>query len=456
MVSPKLEELRGQIRGQAIAEDDAGYEDARKVYNAMHDRRPALVVRCANAGDVMAAVNYGREQGGDLSVRGGSHSAPGFGTNDGGVVVDLAPMRGIRVDPRAQTARAEGGCTWGDFNHATHAFGLATTGGIVSTTGIAGLTLGGGIGYLTRGLGLSLDNLLSADVVTADGRFLVASEKENEDLFWALRGGGGNFGVVTSFEYRLHPIKDILVGIFVFPLDRARDMFQFFREFIVTAPEELGTYPAYLVAAPLPFLPEEAHGKTFCAMVACWAGPLEKGEEALAPIRKIGPTVGELVTPMPYPAINALFDALLPPGLQQYWKGAFATELTDGAIEAHLEHGPKIPTVNCAMHIYPLDGACGRVSPDATAFAHRDARFATVIAGAWPDRADNEANIKWVRDYYKALEPHSSAAGYINFMDADDQGRIEENYKGNYARLVSIKKTYDPGNLFHLNQNIRP
>jgi len=456
VASATTETLRAQIRGEVIDETDAGYDDARKVYNAMHDRRPAVVVRCANAADVIAAVNFAREQGGDLSVRGGSHSAPGFGTNDGGVVIDLSPMRGIRVDPRAQTARAEGGCTWGDFNHATHAFGLATTGGIISTTGIAGLTLGGGIGYLTRGLGLSLDNLLSADVVTADGQFLVASAEENEDLFWALRGGGGNFGVVTSFEYRLHPIKDILVGIFVFPVDRAGDLFKFYREFIQQAPEELGGFPAYLVAPPLPFLPEAAHGNTFCAMVACWAGPLEKGEAAFQPIRSLGPTVGEMVSPMPYPAINMLFDALLPPGLQQYWKGSFATELTDGAIDAHLAHGPKIPTVNCAMHIYPLNGAVSRVSADATAFAYRDTKFATVIAGAWPDPGDNEKNITWVRDYYKALEPHSSAGGYINFMDADDQSRIKENYRGNYDRLVSTKKKYDPGNLFHLNQNIRP
>lgn len=456
MATATVEDLRGQVRGQVITEDHVDYSEARKVYNAMHDRRPAVVVRCVDAGDVIAAVNFARGKGGDLSVRGGSHSAPGFGTNDGGVVIDLSPMKGTRVDPRAQTARADGGCTWGDFNHATHAFGLATTGGIVSTTGIAGLTLGGGIGYLTRGLGLSLDNLLSADVVTADGQFLVASENENEDLFWALRGGGGNFGVVTSFEYRLHPIKDVLVGIFVFPLERARDVLAFYREFIDTAPEELGTYPAYLIAPPLPFLPEKEHGKTFCAMVACWAGPIEQGEQALEPIRAAAPAVAEMVTPMPYPAINALFDALLPPGLQQYWKGSFATVLTDDAIEVHLAHGPKIPTMNCAMHIYPINGACSRVSPDATAFSYRDAKFATVIAGAWPNPADNEKNIKWVKDYYKALEPHSLTGGYINFMDADDQGRIKENYKGNYARLVSTKKKYDPGNLFHMNQNITP
>jgi len=404
----------------------------------------------------MVTVEFARENGLDLSVRGGSHSAPGFGTNDGGVVIDLAPMKGIRVDPRAQTARAEGGCTLGDFNHATYAFGLATTGGIVSTTGIAGLTLGGGIGYLTRGFGLSLDNLLSADVVTADGRFLVASDKQNEDLFWALRGGGGNFGVVTSFEYQLHPVKDIFAGVFFFPLERARDVLEFYRDYIETAPEEIGVFPAFQIAPPLPFIPEKEHGKTFCAMVSCWAGPLDKGEKALEPIRTAAPTVAELITPMPYPALNSAFDALLPPGLQQYWKGSFASELTDGAIEAHLEHGPNVPVVNSTMHIYPINGACSRVASDATAFAYRDAKFATVIAGAWPDPADSDKNIKWAKDYYQALEPHSAAGGYINFMAEDDQARVHDNYKDNYSRLASIKKQYDPGNLFHINHNIKP
>jgi FAD/FMN-containing dehydrogenase len=456
VTATSTEALQASVRGPVITPGHAQYEEARSVYNAMHDRRPDVVVRCVDAGDVMAAVHFAREQGGDLSVRGGSHSAPGFGTNDGGVVIDLSPMKGIRVDPRARTVRAEGGCTWGDLNHAAHAFGLATTGGIVSTTGIAGLTLGGGIGYLARGCGLALDNLLSADVVTADGEFLVASEKENADLFWALRGGSGNFGVVTSLEYRLHPIKDIVAGIFVFPLDRGRDLLQFFREYIGTAPEEMGGFPAFLVAPPLPFLPEEAHGQTHCAMVACWAGPVEEGERAMQPIRELGPTVGEMIAPMPYPMINSLFDELLPAGLQNYWKGSFATELTDGAIEAHLEWGPKVPTVQCAVHIYPIDGAPSRVSPDATAYAYRDAKFATVIAGVWPDAADNDANVAWVRDYYKALEPHSEAGGYINFMDADDQGRIKDNYKGNYDRLTAIKAKYDPQNLFHMNQNIKP
>jgi len=456
MGKPTIEELRESARGEVITADDAGYDEARKVYNGMIDRRPRVIVCCVDAGDVMATVEFARENGLDLSVRGGSHSVPGFGTNDDGVVIDLSPMKGIRVDPLTETVRAEGGCTWGDFNHATYAFGLATTGGIVSTTGIAGLTLGGGIGYLSRGFGLTLDNLLSADVVTADGQFLVASENANQDLFWGLRGGGGNFGVVTSFEYQLHPVKDIFAGIFFFPLERTRDVLEFYRDYVATAPEEMGLFPAFQIAPPLPFIPEQEVGKTFCAIVSCWAGPLDQGEKALEPIRKAAPTVAELVTPMPYPALNSAFDALLPPGLQHYWKASFASELTDGAIEAHVEHGSKVPVVNSTMHIYPINGACNRVAPDATAFAYRDATFATVIAGMWPDPADNEKNIQWVKDYYAALEPHSAAGGYVNFMAGDDQGRIHDNYKDNYSRLASIKKQYDPGNLFHENQNIKP
>jgi FAD/FMN-containing dehydrogenase len=456
MTKPTIEGLREQVRGQVITAGDADYEEARKVYNGMIDRHPLVVVRCVDDGDVMAAVGFAADSELDLSVRGGSHSVPGFGTNDEGVVIDLSGLKGIRVDPSNQTVRAGGGCTWGDFNHATYAYGLATTGGIISTTGIGGLTLGGGIGYLSRGFGLSLDNLLSADVVTADGRSLVASAKENEDLFWALRGGGGNFGVVTSFEYQLHPVKDIYAGIFFCPLEHARDVLEFYRDYIDDAPEEMGMFPAFQIAPPLPFIPEEHHGKPYCIMVSCWAGPLDQGEKALEPIRTAAPTIAEMVSPMPYPALNAAFDELLPPGLQHYWKASFASELTDGAIEAHLENGPNVPVVNSTMHIYPINGACHRVSSDATAFAFRDAKFATVVAGMWPDPADNAKNTKWVKDYYKALEPHSSAGGYINFMADDDQGRIKDNYKDNYGRLASIKQQYDPGNLFHFNQNIKP
>jgi len=456
MPKPTLETLRAGVFGQTIATGDEGYEAARRVYNGMIDKRPQVIVRCADVADVQLAVAFAREHGVDLSVRGGSHSVPGFGTNDNGVVVDLSPMNGVRVDPQRRTARAEGGCLWGGFNHATYAYGLATTGGIIASTGIAGLTLGGGIGYLTRKFGLSCDNLLSADVVTADGRILVASKDEHEDLFWALRGGGGNFGVVTSFEYQLHPVKDIVAGLFFFPLTHARGVLQFYREYVETAPEELGLFPAFQIAPPLPFIPPADHGKTFSVMVCCWTGSPDRAEAIFAPVRKVGPLAAEMVAPMPYPVLNGMFDPLLPAGLQHYWKADFASELTDGAINAHLEYGPKVPAVSSTMHIYPINGAAGRVRSDATAFAYRDAKFATVIAGMWPNPADNEKNIKWVKDYYQAVHPHSLPGGYVNFMAGDDQGRIRDNYKGNYDRLAAIKKAYDPGNLFHMNQNIRP
>jgi FAD/FMN-containing dehydrogenase len=456
MSTVAVDMLREQVRGDVISADDDGYEEARRVYNAMIDRKPLVIVRAQNAGDVIAAVNAARDHGLDLAIRGGGHSVPGFGTCDGGVVIDLSRMRGVRVDPVASTARAEGGATWGDFNAATYPFGLATTGGIISTTGVAGLTLGGGIGYLTRGFGLSLDNLISADVVTADGRFLVASEREHADLFWALRGGGGNFGVVTSFEFALHPVKDIYGGPMFYELSEVGNVLRFFREYIADAPEQLGAFPAFQIAPPLPFIPEDRHGDTFIAMVACWAGPLEEGEAALKPFHDVAPVVAEHVGPMPYPSLNSAFDGLVPPGLQHYWKASFVKELTDDAISAHEVNGPEVPVVNSTVHLYPINGAAHRVAPDATAFAYRDASFATVIAGMWPEPSQNDANTAWVRRYYEATAPHSEEGGYINFMAGDDQARIKANYKGNYERLVDIKRAYDPGNLFHLNQNIAP
>jgi FAD/FMN-containing dehydrogenase len=456
MAKPSTDDLRTQVRGTVITADDPGYEEARKVYNAMIDRRPLVVVQPMNAGDVVAAINFARESGVDLSVRGGGHSVPGFGTNDGGVVIDLSSMRGVTVDPGSSTAKVQGGATWADYHTATYEFGMASTGGLISTTGVGGLTLNGGIGHLARGIGLAIDNLVSADVVTADGKSLVASEKENDDLFWAIRGGGGNFGVVTSFQFRLHPIKDVYADVVFLELDRAGDVFRFYREFIVDAPEQLGLFPAYQIAPPLPFVPEDRVGEPFIALVACWAGPLDEAERALQPVRDVAPPVAELATPMPYPALASAFDDLLPPGLQQYWKANFVTQLSDEAIDAHLEHGPKVPTVNSTMHLYSINGAVHRTAPDATAFAYRDATFADVIAGAWPDPADNEANIKWVRDYSDATAPYSEEGGYVGFLADDDQGRIKANYKGNYERLVQIKRKYDPDNLFHLNQNIKP
>ena len=456
MDSPTVEQLREQVRAPVVTPGDAGYDEARAVHNGMFDRRPAVIVRAEQVADVIAAVNFAREAGLDLSVRGGGHSAPGFGTNDNGVVIDLSLMRHVHVDPKARTARAGGGTTWGDFNYATHAYGLATPGGIISTTGIGGLTLGGGIGYLARGYGLSIDNLLSAEVVTADGQVRIASADENADLFWALRGGGGNFGVVTSFEFRMHPVKDVYVGIFFYELDATGDLLRFFREWIVDAPEEYGAFPAFQIAPPLPFIPADRHGDTFCAAIVHWAGPIDEGEQAMRPFREIAPVVAEMVGPMPYPALNAAFDPIFPKGVRSYWKGSFVTELSDAAIDAHIEHGSKVPEVSATMHLYPINGACHRIGADDTAFAYRNATFAMVIVAAWQDPAVDAERIAWVRDYYRATAPLSEAGGYVNFMSDDDQGKVANNYGGNYRRLVEVKRAYDPDNLFHLNQNIDP
>ncbi|HUF52852.1 MAG TPA: FAD-binding oxidoreductase [Dehalococcoidia bacterium] len=456
MTSVTQDTLRERTHGLVISAEDSQYDSARAVYNAMIDRKPSVVIQAADVTDVIAGVEYARESGLDLSVRGGAHSVPGFGTCDGGVVIDLVNMNGVRVDPERKTARAAGGCTWARFNHATYSFGLATTGGIVGSTGVGGLTLGGGIGYLTRRYGLTIDNLLSADVVTADGRVVVASANENEDLFWAIRGGSGNFGVVTSFEFQLHPVKDIVAGIFFYPVDKTPDVLSFFRTYIDEAPEAMGAFPSFHIAPPLPFIPEDEVGKPFCAVVACWSGPVEEGEQQMSAFREPSPAVAEMVAPMPYYAMNTLFDPLLPPGLQHYWKTVFAEELTDEAIAAHVEHGPKVPAVNSAVHLYPINGAAARVPADYTAFSFRGAKFATVLAGMWPDPADNEKNVAWVKDYHAALSLHSMSGGYVNFMAEDDEDKARENYGSNYERLASIKKAWDPNNLFHMNQNIKP
>jgi FAD/FMN-containing dehydrogenase len=449
-------ELSELVRGDVIVESDADYDGARSVHNGMIDKRPALIVRVMNAGDVMTTVNYARDNKQELSIRGGGHSGPGFGTNDGGVVIDFSKMRGVRVDPRAKTARAEGGTTWGDFNAATHAYGLATTGGVISTTGVSGLTLGGGIGYLTRGHGLSLDNLVSADVVTADGQLLVASEDENADLFWAIRGGGGNFGVCTSLEYKLQPVKNVYWGPMFFETEETENILRFYRDYIKDAPEEMGAFPAFQLAPPLPFIPEDRHGDMFTAIVACWSGDPADGERQFKAFHDVAEVKAEHVGPVPYPAINAAFDGLFPPGIRQYWKGNFVKELTDDAIAAHVQHGPNAPSVSSTMHLYPINGASQRVAPDATAFGHRDANFSMVILAASDDPANDEANTKWVRDYSDAVAPHSEPGGYVNFMDDDDEERVRANYGANYDRLVEMKRKYDPDNLFRVNQNIAP
>ncbi len=452
-----LEQLEGRVRGQLIAPGDADYDAARAVHNGMHDRRPALIVRARDAADVAAAVAAAREAGLDIAMRGGGHSVPGFGTTDGGVVIDLSGMHDVHVDPANRRARVGGGAVWGDLDHATHPFGLATTGGIISTTGVAGLTLGGGIGYLARAHGLSCDNLLSADVVTAEGKLVTASDYQHEDLFWALRGGGGNFGVVTSMEFQLHPVGTIVGGPMFYEYEDAEKVMRFYRDFIDDAPEALGCFFAWQVAPPLPFIPEDRVGDLFCALVTCWTGPDEEADRVLGPLRDVAEVKAEHVGPMPYPALNSAFDGLYPDGLQQYWKADFVVDLSDEAIGVHHEQAAGIPTVHSTMHMYPINGAVHRVGPDETAFGHRDKAFAAVIVGAWPDPADNVANTRWVRDYYDAIHPYSgSDGGYVNFMAEDDAGRVEANYGRNYARLAQVKAAYDPDNVFHLNQNVVP
>jgi FAD/FMN-containing dehydrogenase len=448
--------LADQVRGRVIELGDADYDEARLVYNGMIDKKPAAVVQVADAADVVAGVNYARDHGLDLAIRGGGHSAPGFGTVDNGLVLDFGQRRGVRVDARAKTARAEAGCTWADFNHATHAYGLATPGGIVGSTGIAGLTLGGGIGYLARKHGLSCDNLISADVVTAEGKLVTASAKEHEDLFWALRGGGGNFGVVTSLEYQLHPVDIVHTGIVMYALKDAQTVGAFYRENIAKAPEEFGAFLGFHLGPPVPFLPEDWHGKPVVVVVGMWTGDPAEGERRWQPYLDVAPVVGSMVAPMPYTFLNGAFDPLLPKGMQAYWKAAFMKEITDEALATHAKHAATIPSIPTAVHLYPIDGAVQRVGAADTAFGYRDVNFSPVIACMWDDPSENTANIKWVRDYYADVKPFSAAGGYINFMDADDQARIGDNYAGNYAKLAAVKKTYDPNNLFHVNQNIAP
>jgi len=456
MEAKALTDLPGQVRGEVILPGQERYDEARKVYNAMIDKRPAAIVRVTGVADVMAAVKAARAAGVPVAIRGGGHSVPGFGTADQALVIDLARMRTVRVDPKARMAWADGGATWGDFNHATHAFDLATTGGIISTTGVGGLTLGGGIGYLTRGAGLSLDNVAGADVVLADGSFVTANAESHPDLYWALRGGGGNFGVVTNFQFRLHPVSQIFGGAIFFEREDAEKVIRAYDHYIEKAPRELGAFFAWQIAPPVPFIPEDRHGDRLCAIVTCWTGPLDQAKKMIAPLRDVAPVVAELQTTMPYPALNSAFDGLVPAGLQHYWKAVYGGPLSDGAIAAHLQHGPNLPAVNSTVHIYPINGAVHDVGRDATAFGYRGAKYATVIAGMWPDPAKNEASTKWVKDFYAALSPFSEKGGYINFASGDEADRAPANYGANFDRLVRTKSKYDPGNTFRFNQNIVP
>lgn len=452
----EVQKLRGTIRGKVIEPGEPMYDDARKVYNGMIDRRPRVIVKCVDVADVISAVRFAREHALDLAVRGGSHNVAGFSVCDDGIVVDLSMMRSVRVDPANKRVRVDGGATWGDVDHATHPFGLAVPAGIISSTGVAGLTLGGGIGHLTRKYGLSCDNLISADVVTADGNLVVASETENADLFWGLRGGGGNFGVVTSFEFKAHPVKMVLAGPVFYPIEKTAEVLRFFREFMAGAPEELNAFFAFQIGPPAPFIPQHLQGVIMCAIVACYSGPIDKGEQLLKPIRQFGPPALDLVGPLPMPVLNSLFDPLLPAGLQHYWKADYIHQITDPQIDIHVKFGPKTPTVQSTMHIYPTDGAPMRIGKDQTAYAFRDARFVHVIPAMYTDPADTPKNMQWVRDYWQALRPHSAGGAYVNFLMEEGDERIAATYGTNYQRLVALKNKYDPTNLFHLNQNIKP
>jgi FAD binding domain/Berberine and berberine like len=448
--------LKTGLRGQLIAHGDAGYDEARKVYNGMIDKRPRLIAKCTDVGDVIAAVNFGRDNNLPVSVRGGGHNAAGSGVCDDGLVIDLSPMRWVHVDPQKKTIRAGGGALWGDVDHAGHPFGLAVPAGFISTTGVGGLTLGGGIGHLTRNYGLTIDNILSVDMVLANGKFVIASPKENSDLFWAIRGGGGNFGVVTSFLFKAQPVHTQYAGPMLYELDDTVDVMKWYRTFITKAPKELNGFFAFLVVPPGPPFPEHLHNKKMCGIVWAYSGPLKSGEKVFKPIRKFKQPALDLVGPIPNPVLNSMFDPLYPAGLQWYWKADFVRELSDEAIALHAEHGAKLPTMLSTMHMYPIDGAAGRVKNNATAWAFRDAKWSSVIVGVDPSPANRDTITTWARNYWTALHPHSAGGAYVNFMMDEGEDRVKATYGKNFGRLQKLKKKYDPKNLFRSNQNIRP
>lgn len=451
-----IEQFASKVRGGIVQPGDDAYEAARHIYNQNIDRSPALILMCVDSADVIAGVNYAREQGLDLSIRGGRHNVAGFGSNDDGVVLDLRQMNNVHVDPDRKIAWVGGGATWGDVDHAAWPFGLATPGGILSTTGVGGLGLGGGFGHLTRQFGLVVDNFRSMDVVTAEGKLVRASKDENPDLFWALSGGGGNFGVVTRFELQLHEVPAVYGGPIFYPVSECEKVLRFFRDFMANAPREISAFFGFHIAPPAPFVPEHLHGHTACAIVVAYTGDMDQAEAAIRPIREAGMVALDLAGPIPYPALNSLFDDLLPHGLHHYWKADFVDELTDEAISIHTRHGPDVPNVMSLVHIYPLDGAVHDVDSDATAFSHRDVKFAHIIAGIDADGANLPVHRDWVRTYWSALHPHSAEGAYVNFLMDEGQDRIRATYRDNYKRLASVKRDWDPDNLFHMNQNIEP
>jgi FAD/FMN-containing dehydrogenase len=458
IASEAVEQLGAGLRGSLLTPDSPGYNESRTIWNAMIDRRPALVARCTSAADVALAVRFAREHDLLLAVRGGGHNIAGNAVCDGGLLIDLSQMKAVRVDPDTRTARVEGGATLADFDREAQAFGLATPLGVNSTTGVAGLTLGGGFGWLSRSLGLTIDNLLSAEVVTATGEVVRASGDDNADLFWAIRGGGGNFGVVTSFEFRLHPIgPEVLSGLIVHPLDAAREVLRFYRDFLPTTPEEFVCWCVMRKAPPLPFLPPEWHGKEILALAVCYSGSsLVEGERVAAPLRGFGKPIADVIAPHPFTGWQTILDPLLTPGFRNYWKSHDFREVSDGLIDALIEHARKLPDPNTEIAFAQLGGAVSRVPNDATAYGHRDGQFVLNVHGRWEDPAKDSACIDWARDLFKATAPFATGSVYVNFLTQEEGDRVRAAYGRNYDRLIKLKSKYDPSNLFRLNQNIRP
>jgi FAD/FMN-containing dehydrogenase len=448
-------DLRERMSGEVIGPQDPSYDEARAVYNAMIDRRPAVIARCESVADVQAALEAGRRSGGPVAVRGGGHNGPGFGTVDGGVVIDLSPMHSIEVDAERRTARVQGGAMWRQVDAATHEHGLATPSGFISTTGVGGLTLGGGHGYLSRRYGLTIDNLLEAEVVLADGRVVRASETEEPDLFWALRGGGGNFGIATAFTFRLHPVRNVIAGPTAWPVSSTTDVLKWYRDFLPAQDDDLYGFFAVMTVPPVDMFPEVFHLHKVCAVMWCYLGDAGDADEALAPVRDLEPAF-EGIGEAPFPAVQSIFDDLYPPGLQWYWRGDFLRTIPDEAVAAHAHFAEALPTMHSTMHLYPIDGAVHEKRPDETAWAYRDSTYSQVIVGVDPDPANAAALKQWTVDYWDATHPFSAGGAYVNFMMDEGQDRVRATYGDNYQRLTEVKATYDPQNVFRINQNIRP
>jgi hypothetical protein len=459
MTTTAFDQLVQSLRGELILPDHPEYDAARRVYNGMIDRHPAAIARCRDAADVRACVEFARDRSIELAIRGGAHNAAGLGVWDDALVIDLSAMRSVTLSPIDGTVRVDPGCTWAEVDHATVAFGLAVPAGFVGSTGVSGLTLGGGVsGYLGRRYGLTVDNLVSADVVLADGSFVTASESSHPELFWALRGGGGNFGVVTSFTFRSHPVGEngiVYAGPVLYDIDDTAEVMRWYREFEPAQPEDLSGWIGLITIPPAPPFPESLWGRKSCAIVWCYSGPHDRADETLEPVRSFGSPLVVGIQAMPYSMLTTAFDALYPAGLEWYWRADFFNQITDEAIEIHRAFGARLPTGHSTMHLYPIDGAAARVPSSATAFAYRDGGWAGVIVGVDPDPANREAITSWTKDYFEALHPTSAGGGYVNFLMEEGQDRVKASYRDNYARLAQVKRRYDPHNLFHVNQNIR-